>query len=82
MPSVGRLECRPVLPEETELSLPLEATFDRIGCVAVQFSNYLSEVELIGFIEADDLAIPEQILVANFQSLDNLLDCLRGRRTK
>lgn len=74
-PGVGRLECRPVLPGETTFSLPLEVAQDRIGYVAVQFSEHLNEVQLLGFIRAVDISdATEQILIADLQPLDALLD--------
>ncbi|MBU6228325.1 MAG: DUF1822 family protein [Cyanobacteria bacterium REEB459] len=51
VPGVGRLECRPVLPGMASFTIPLEASFDRIGYVAVQFHDSLEFVDLIGFLE-------------------------------
>lgn len=77
VPGVGKLECRPVLPGETACSLPLEVTEDRIGYVAVQFSERLDEVQLLGFVGAVDISdATEQILIADFQPLDALLSCI------
>ncbi|MBD0345551.1 MAG: DUF1822 family protein [Coleofasciculus sp. Co-bin14] len=75
IPSIGKLECRPVLPGETTFLVPPKGTEDRIGCVAVQLSERLDEVQLLGFvptIAASDL--PEQLVIANLQPLDTLLD--------
>lgn len=75
IPGVGKLECRPVLPGETTLSLPPEVTEDRIGYVAVQFNERLNEVQLLGFFRAVDIPdAGEQILIADLQPLDALLD--------
>lgn len=77
IPDVGKLECRPVLPGETTFSLPLEVTQDRIGYVVVQFSEYLNEVQLLGFVRAVDISdATEQILIADLQPLDALLNCI------
>ncbi len=77
IPGVGKLECRPVLPGETTFSLPPEVTEDRIGYVAVQFSERLNEVQLLGFVRAVDTSnATEQILIADLQPLDALLDCI------
>jgi len=77
LPGVGKLECRPVLPGETACQLPLEAREDRIGYVAVQFGNRLDEVQLVGFVRAVDIPdASEQILIADLQPLDTLLDCI------
>lgn len=75
LPGVGKLECCPLLPGETALSLPPEVTGDRIGYVAVQFDEDLNEVELLGFANANDVANSlERISIADLQSLDILLD--------
>lgn len=77
LPGVGKLECRPVIPGETACKLPLEVREDRIGYVAVQFGNRLDEVQLLGFIRAIDIPnASEQILIADFQPLDALVDCI------
>lgn len=74
---IGKLECRPVLPEETAISLPPEVTEDRIGYVAVQFNESLNEGQLLGFIRAVAISdASEQILIAELQPLDDLLDCI------
>lgn len=46
----GKLECRPVLPGETELWIPPEVHHDRIGYVAVQLSEDLRQATLLGFL--------------------------------
>ena len=80
LPSVGRLECRPVMPGETACSLPLEVTEDRIGYVAVQFGDRLDEVQLLGFLRTDDISdASEQILIAALQPLDTFLDCIPSK---
>lgn len=77
LPNIGKLECCPVQPGESAITLPLEAMENRIGYVAVQFSDRLNEVELIGFMRATAISPDsQQILVANLQPLDVLLDCL------
>lgn len=77
LPSIGKLECRPVLPGETAISLPLEVTQDRIGYVAVQFSESLNEVQLLGFIRAVDISSAwEQVMLSDLQPLDTLLDSI------
>jgi len=77
LPGIGKLECRPVLHGETAISLPPEVTEDRIGYVAVRFSESLNEVQLLGFVRAVAISpVSEQILIAEFQPLDVLLDCI------
>ncbi len=77
LPGIGKLECRPVLPGEAAISLPPEVTQDRIGYVAVQFSESLNEVHLLGFVRAVAIfSVSEEILISELQPLDALLDCI------
>lgn len=74
IPDCGRLECRPVLPQENYLTIPAQATEERIGYVAVQFAEDLDRVQLIGFLSpvaptSELLQIPLERL----QSLELLL---------
>lgn len=85
LPNLGKLECRPVLPGETSVTLPPEAMQDRVGYVPVQFGSrttpgepvYLQEAHLIGFapaIATDDP--PEELQLNELQSLDALIEYL------
>jgi hypothetical protein len=48
IPGLGKIECRSILPGEHEMVVPPESIDDRIGYVAVQFNEELSEVDLLG----------------------------------
>jgi hypothetical protein len=77
LPGLGRLECRPVLPGEKTIALPLQTSPDRIGYVPVQFGKQLNEVELLGFASVADVAEQQEVLTLGMlQSLDTLLECL------
>lgn len=77
LPNIGKLECCPVQPGESAITLPPEAMENRIGYVAVQFSERLDEVELLGIVSAVAISPDsEQISIANLQPLDALFDCL------
>ncbi len=79
LPGIGKLECRPLLPGEIACSLPLEVKEDRIGYVIVQFSEHLDSVQLLGFVKGADICEDsEQILIADLQPLDALLEALNG----
>jgi hypothetical protein len=83
IPHVGTIECRPVLPHVTEISLPPETIDDRLGYVAVQFQEDLSSVELLGFI-TNPLVISSQPTVYHIDQLpplDQLLDVIFNSRT-
>lgn len=76
LPGLGTLECRPLLPNQAMLPLPI-APGDRIGYVAVQFAEQLHEVQLLGFVAASQLAeIPEMLPINSLQPLETLFDCL------
>ena len=86
IPDCGRLECRSVLPQEKYLTIPAQATEERIGYVAVQFAEDLNRVQLIGFLPSvaptsESLHIPLEKL----QSLELLLQKISqpiAQRTK
>lgn len=46
---IGKLECRPVLPNAEVLEVPPEAWDDRIGYVAVQLDQSLKQAIILGF---------------------------------
>ncbi len=73
IPNIGTLECRPVLPGEKTVSLPLEVTENRIGYLAVQFSNRLDKVQLLGFAKA---TVGEVIEISRLRSFDELIDAI------
>ena len=74
---VGKLECRPVLPDEKTIYLPLEVTIDRIGYVAVQFSQKLDFVELLGFLPKNIIPeLLERIELTYLQPLDALIETI------
>jgi hypothetical protein len=73
IPDLGIIECRPVLPGETVISLPPEVTEDRIAYVAVQFQEQLNEVQLLGFYPAVDPQ-PEVIEIASLKPIELLID--------
>ncbi|MEK0178425.1 DUF1822 family protein [Microcoleus anatoxicus] len=75
IPNVGKLECRPVLPGQTVISLPAEVTEDRIAYIAVQFQEQLNEVQLLGFYPAiDPQSPPETIEISRLQPIETLID--------
>lgn len=76
IPDAGRLECRPVLPGDTELELPIPAG-DRLGYVAVEMSEDLNSAKLLGFVPASDVTDgAEALSVADLYPLENLLNTL------
>ncbi len=75
IPNLGKIECRPVMLEDTAISLPPEVTEDRIAYVGVRFQEQLDKVELLGFIRSAD--VPESSTTIEFDQLEpieNLID--------
>ncbi|NJN14080.1 MAG: DUF1822 family protein [Richelia sp. RM1_1_1] len=70
IPNIGKLECRPVLAGETTISVPPEATEERIGCLVVQFSEDLSQVQLLGFTKTTAAGVIE---ISRLRSLDEFI---------
>jgi hypothetical protein len=73
IPNLGRIECVPILPNVREVILSPETTDDRIGYVAVQFSEELTSVDLLGFVAKPEGGI---IKIDRLQPLDDLLDLM------
>ncbi|NET55227.1 MAG: DUF1822 family protein [Symploca sp. SIO2E6] len=66
----GKLECRPVLPGEDRIFLPPEVIEERLGYLAVQFSDRLDQVELLGFTRT---AVSGVIEISSLHSVDELI---------
>ncbi|MEO0970546.1 MAG: DUF1822 family protein, partial [Cyanobacteria bacterium J06639_18] len=75
--NVGKLECLPVLPGKKTISLPPEATIDRIGYVVVQFHQKFDAVKLLGFISINAIFEPSEIIKLNdLRPLEALLETI------
>jgi hypothetical protein len=77
LPGLGRLECRPVLPDAQTVRIPAEVWGDRIGYVAVQLEPSLKTATLLGFTPTVD---HDEISIQTLRSLDELLDHLHQLR--
>jgi Protein of unknown function (DUF1822) len=73
LPSQGLIECRPVLPGETVLSIPHESTENRLGGVAVYLNQNLSEGQILGFVESRLFAV-EEISLTLLRPIEILLE--------
>lgn len=72
----GKLECRPVLPQETVCRVPPDVWQDRIGYVAVQFDQELKQATLLGFasrVTSSDLPLNQ--LRSLSELVEHLSDC-------
>jgi hypothetical protein len=80
LPNLGKLECRPVLPGQERLTIPLETLADRIGYVAVHFDEELEQVYLRGFLSAKTVSHQtNSVPLAQLESLDLLMDAIDWR---
>jgi Protein of unknown function (DUF1822) len=75
---LGRLECRPVLPDENVCLVPPETWEDRIGYVVVQINEAEHEAVLLGFVPAVN---GEELLLSELRSPEDLLDHLYELKT-
>lgn len=77
LPNLGRLECRILLPHETEVALPKEVRTDRIGYVAVELETDLKRAWILGFIPSLDVMNPATVLHrSKLRPRDELIDHL------
>ncbi|MFB2891612.1 DUF1822 family protein [Aerosakkonemataceae cyanobacterium BLCC-F50] len=74
---IGKLECRPVLPEDEDCFISAETWSNRLGYVAVEINDSSREATLLGFyLPAYTLEMRERIYLKDFQPLETLLDYL------
>jgi Protein of unknown function (DUF1822) len=74
--SIGKLECRPVLPDATDLEIPAEVRADRVGYLAVQFDRSLKQAQILGFTTTAAATIP----LDQLQSIDAFPEYLQQLR--
>jgi hypothetical protein len=67
--NLGRIECRPVLPNQETVEIPADVWEDRIAYIAVQLNESLTEATLLGFLETATLP---SVALSNLESLENL----------
>lgn len=58
---VGRIECRPVLPGDAVMDIPLESQGDRVGYLAIGLDLAGSQAMLLGFLPAEAVADRDRI---------------------
>ncbi|MEA5626049.1 DUF1822 family protein [Nostoc sp. UHCC 0251] len=73
LPSIGRLECRPVREHQGICSIPPETWEERVGYLVVQFDELLQEAKLLGFIPS---VTTETLPLAQLQPLEAFIDHL------
>ncbi len=77
--NIGKIECRPVMPNSPICRIPLEVWSDRIGFVAVRLSESFREATLIGFVET---VTKEETPISEMRSLENLVNKLYHHSAK
>jgi hypothetical protein len=73
LPGIGRLECRPVLPNQATFEIPIEAQAHRMGYVAVEIDQTGQAANLLGFTQQSSST---EIRIAQLDHLDSLLMAL------
>jgi hypothetical protein len=76
IPEIGKLECCPVLPSQTAVLLPSNMLDERIGYIAVQFSEQLENVDLKGFLPFSANMASLGIPLSEFQPMETVFDHL------
>lgn len=77
LPGVGRLECRPVLPNVDRCAVPAETWEERVGYVVVQVDESSQEAQILGFVPT---ASEEDLPLSDLRSPEDLLDHLDDLR--
>ncbi|MBG1243139.1 DUF1822 family protein [Nostoc sp. NZL] len=77
VPSIGRLECRPVHRHQQICSIPPETWEERVGYLVVQFDESLQEARLLGFIPS---VATETLPLEQLQPLEAFIDHLAQLR--
>ncbi|NEP13843.1 MAG: DUF1822 family protein [Symploca sp. SIO2C1] len=71
---VGRLECRPVLANESSCYIPPEVWEERIGYVVVQIDESSLEATLWGFTQT---VATEELAMSQLAPIEDVFDCLQ-----
>ena len=77
VPSVGRLECRPVQEHQQICSIPPETWEERVGYLVVQFDESFQEARLLGFMPS---VATETLPLEQLQPLEAFIDHLSQLR--
>ena len=69
--NLGKLECRPVLPNSEVVSIGLDVWENRIGYLAVELDESQNKATLLGFVETVET---EELPIEQLRSLTDLID--------
>lgn len=73
LPSVGRLECRPMLLNQPICSVPPETWEERVGYVVVQIDESSQEAKIMGFVPN---VATEELTLSQLQPIEALIEHL------
>lgn len=74
---LGRIECLPLVGDESIVNIPKEVRKGRIAYIVVQFQEILNSAKILGFYRCPDrLLESETINLADLEPIDNLIDYL------
>ncbi|MCA2508066.1 MAG: DUF1822 family protein [Microcystis sp. M54BS1] len=76
---LGKLECRPVLPNENICYVPSEVWSDRVGYVVVEIDEEAKKAILFGFVEQIET---DELPLAQLPDIDSLVDLLLLAKNK
>lgn len=76
IPEVGKLECCVVLPGETAVSLDQSTLEERLGYLAIQFSEQLDRVQIVGFAQINRALAT--LPVSSFQPIETFFRYLEN----
>lgn len=76
---IGKLECRPVLPNEQSILVPPETWCDRAGYLAVKLSQDLEQATILGFLPTVDA---ESIPLENLGFITDLFKLLESAQCR
>ncbi|MBW4646988.1 MAG: DUF1822 family protein [Goleter apudmare HA4340-LM2] len=77
VPSIGRLECRPVGVHQQVFTVPPETWEERVGYLVVQIDQSLQEAKLLGFVTS---VVTEEVPLSQLRSPEALIDYLAQLR--
>jgi len=77
IPGRGRLECRSLMEGDTHFTVPLDVWDERIGYVAVQFSESFGSGKVLGFVPS---VSETRVSLSKLESLEGLIEHLYKSR--
>lgn len=70
----GKVECRWLIENQTEVHIPPEAQNNRRGCFILRIEQSLKQAEVVGFYAAIDNILPEIISLTQLQPIETFIN--------